>query len=184
MKNKEINKASAENKNLGAQKKKMGLRFHAVLAQSLNGVIGKNGTLPWHEPEDLKSFVRITKGGWLLMGRHTWEGLNGCLPGRKSLVLSSNTSLDIPKDAFLASNWKQAMEMLPQNTTAFIIGGAQIYNDCFFWLDEIWVTLIKTVCSGDTHFDVFHNIHPLEWDMVEQNTLSTKAELFRFKRKI
>ena len=181
-----LQKQSAEDENFGEliqYKTRRGLRFHAVLAQSLNGVIGQESGLPWHEPEDLKSFMKITKGGWVIMGRCTWDSLKGSLPNRQSLVLSRNEKLHLPEGIFLASNWKAAMKMLPENTKAFVIGGAQIYRSSLPLLDEIWVTLVKLVCSGDACFNAFTSINPLEWEVLEQRVLSPRSELFVLRRK-
>ena len=62
----------------------------AIVAVSQNGVIGKNGDLPWNLPGDLKWFRKITMGQIILMGRKTWESLPGALAGRQNWVLSNN----------------------------------------------------------------------------------------------
>ena len=63
-------------------------RFSLIVAKSRNGVIGKDGAMPWHLSSDLKFFKRTTLGKPVLMGRVTWEGLPFPLPGRPNLVLS------------------------------------------------------------------------------------------------
>ncbi len=163
-------------------KQTMGICFHAVLAQSLNGVIGKDGGLPWHEPEDLKSFMKITmkekEERWLIMGRHTWDGLHGPLPGRQSIILSRNPKLSLPDGVYLAANLKQAMQLLPKQCKAFIIGGSQLYMASLPLLDAISVSLIKIVCDGDVYFNIFSYLDSKEWQIERQSTLSPRAELF------
>ena len=66
-----------------------GPRIYLVAAVAANGVIGMDGRLPWHLPEDLKHFKRLTLGHPVIMGRKTWESLGKALPGRENIVVSS-----------------------------------------------------------------------------------------------
>ena len=63
-------------------------RIYLVAAVAANGVIGRKGRLPWHLPEDLKHFKRLTLGHPIIMGRRTWESLGGLLPGREHIVVT------------------------------------------------------------------------------------------------
>src|SRR3954465_10415157 len=65
-----------------------GPKIYLVAAVASNGVIGKDGHLPWHLPEDLKHFKRLTLGHPIIMGRRTWESLPGALPGRDNIVVT------------------------------------------------------------------------------------------------
>ena len=164
-------------------KRKKTLKFHAILAQSLNGAIGLHGSLPWHEPQDLKFFMRTTMGKYLLMGRGTWESFKEPLPKRQSIVLTSKTNLDLPESVHQAPNLTTAMELIPQGEEVFIIGGKRVYEDTLELVDLVWVTLIKLVCKGDVYFNIFNHMQPKEWGIVEQRILSDRAELFVFEKK-
>ena len=171
-----------ESATLLSLKKEKELSFTAVLAQSLNGVIGKEGKLPWHEPADMKSFMETTMGGWLLMGRRTWEGFEGkSLKGRKNLILSRNPKLPLPPGLFLAEDLEQAIHLIPKRQEVFIIGGSGIYKTCFPFLDEIYLTLIKILCEGDVYFNAFDFIKAEQWEITENRILSPRAELFKMK---
>lgn len=163
-------------------KKRKSLSLHAVLAQSLNNVIGAQEGLPWNEPEDLKSFMRLTMGASILMGRQTWDTLQNPLPGRKNIVLSRNTSLEVPSEVILAPNLSELFHMLPDESELFIIGGSQIYELSFPLLDKIYLTLIKLVCKGNVYFNALEKLNAQEWQLEKQHILSPRAELFEFTR--
>ncbi len=165
-------------------KKQKKLRFHAVLAQSLNGVIGLNGSIPWQgkEPEDLKSFAQITKNAWVFMGRKTYESLPKPLVGRKQLVYTQKKNTHVPENVYWISSLNEMMQILPEQIEVFIIGGRQVYESCFFLLDAISVTLIKTVCAGDVFYNIFNEMVMGDWQKIEGKILSPSAELFYFER--
>ena len=163
-------------KNLKKQKK---LHFHVVIAQSLNCVIGSDGKIPWDkEPEDLKSFAQITKNSWVIMGRKTFESLEKPLVGRQNLVLSKSLKKTEIENLYFVSNLNEMMEILPENKEVFIIGGKQIYENCFFLLDKISISIIKTICEGDVYYNIFEELNVKEWKLVEQKILNPRVELF------
>lgn len=119
-----------------------------VWAQSANGVIGRDGTLPWHLPEDLKHFRALTTGTTVLMGRRTWESLPPRfrpLPGRRNLVLSHTpregveTFSDLPRALAAVSG------------EGWVIGGAAMYRAALPVADRIVVTEIRKHFEGDTY---------------------------------
>ncbi len=118
-----------------------------VWAQSANGVIGRDGTLPWHLPEDLKLFRSLTTGTTVLMGRRTWESLPPRfrpLPGRRNLVLSRT-----PQEGV------ETFPDLPQALAAvagdvWVIGGAAVYRAALPLADRIVVTEVQESFDGDT----------------------------------
>ncbi|MEU6130310.1 dihydrofolate reductase [Saccharopolyspora sp. NPDC047091] len=118
-----------------------------IWAQSTTGVIGRDGTMPWHLPEDLKHFRTTTAGATVLMGRRTWESLPPRfrpLPGRRNLVLSrtpqdgAETFTDLP--AALAA----------ADGDVWVIGGAAVYRAALPLADRIVVTEIREPFDGDT----------------------------------
>lgn len=118
-----------------------------VWAQSVNGVIGRGGGLPWHLPEDMTHFRCLTLGTTVLMGRRTWQSLpprSRPLPGRRNLVLSR-----VPQEG------AQTFSDLPQALAAvsgdlWVIGGAAAYRAALPFADRVVVTEIREVFEGDT----------------------------------
>jgi dihydrofolate reductase len=123
-----------------------------VWAQSANGVIGRDGSLPWHLPEDMKHFRSLTAGATVLMGRRTWESLPPRfrpLPGRRNLVLSC-TLQSGPEEGF------ETFPDLPQALAAvtgdvWVMGGAAVYRAALPFADRIVVTEIRELFDGDTY---------------------------------
>ena len=97
-----------------------------VWAQSRDGVIGRDGTLPWHLPEDLKGFSRLTAGSVVVMGRRTWESLPDRfrpLPGRTNVVLTRQAGYEAPVGVLVGS----VDDVLARYPDAWVIGGAEVY---------------------------------------------------------
>jgi dihydrofolate reductase len=119
-----------------------------VWAQSANGVIGRDGTLPWHLPEDLKHFRSLTSGATVLMGRRTWESLPPRfrpLPGRRNLVLSRTPQEGAETFAALAE------ALATVDGDVWVIGGAAVYAAALPFADRIVVTEIQESFDGDTY---------------------------------
>lgn len=119
-----------------------------VWAQSANGVIGRNGMLPWHLPEDLKHFRSLTAGTTVLMGRRTWESLPPRfrpLPGRRNLVLSRTPQEGVE----MFPDLQQALAAASEDV--WVIGGAAVYRATLPIADRIVVTEIREPFEGDTH---------------------------------
>jgi dihydrofolate reductase len=96
-----------------------------VWAQSTSGVIGRNGDIPWHVPEDLARFKQVTVGHTVVMGRRTWDSLPARvrpLPGRRNVVLSRNTDFAADGAEVVGS-----LDIALTDPEAWVIGGAQIY---------------------------------------------------------
>ncbi|MEJ3655996.1 dihydrofolate reductase [Actinomycetes bacterium KLBMP 9759] len=118
-----------------------------VWAQSANGVIGRDGTLPWHIPEDMKRFRELTAGATVLMGRRTWESLPPRfrpLPGRRNLVLSRTPQEGVETFPDLDSALAAA------SGDVWVIGGAAIYSAALPIADRIEVTEVRETFDGDT----------------------------------
>ena len=96
-----------------------------VWAQSTSGVIGRNGDIPWHVPEDLARFKQVTVGHTVVMGRRTWDSLPAKvrpLPGRRNVVLSRQAGFEADGAEVVGS-----LDMALTDPEAWVIGGAQIY---------------------------------------------------------
>lgn len=117
-------------------------RLGAIWAQTIDGVIGRNGTMPWHVPEDLKHFQEVTTGKPVIMGRRTWESLPDAykpLPGRTNIIVSRSVGAVEARDgAIWVSSLDAALEVAhkAQEATgagsladAWIIGGGVLYAE-------------------------------------------------------
>jgi len=105
------------------------MQLNLIFARAANGVIGIHNTLPWHLPEDLAHFKRTTLGCPVIMGRKTWDGLPAKfrpLPGRPNIVVTRQKNWQA-KGAQTAGTIEQACAMCPVDSTAWVIGGAEIY---------------------------------------------------------
>jgi dihydrofolate reductase len=107
----------------------------AIWAQSANGVIGKDGKIPWHYPGDFKRFKRVTLGSTIVMGRKTWESIGKPLPGRRNVVVSRTVGPTPISMTMLG--WDQSVvwcgsveDALQWDTSAdvWVIGGAEVYT--------------------------------------------------------
>lgn len=129
-----------------------------IVAFARGGVIGLKGTMPWHIPEDLKRFKRVTTGSPVIMGRKTHESIGRALPGRLNIVITRQAQYEaagctvVPNvEAALAVAREAARKSGAERI--FILGGAEIYRASREAVDEIWCTEIAMDCEGDAFFE-------------------------------
>lgn len=123
-----------------------------IAARTRNGVIGKDGGMPWHLPEDLKYFKRTTMGHPMIMGRKTFDSM-GALPGRRSIVVTRNR--DWSADGVeVARDLDHALALVGDDDV-FVVGGAQIYHQAMPYADRLYLTEIDREVDGDTFFPEF-----------------------------
>ena len=135
-----------------------------VYAISNNGVIGKNGGLPWHVPSDLKHFKAVTLGKPVIMGRKTWEGLPlKPLPGRQNIVVSRKPGF-LAEGALVVANLDQAIAMAETAQEVCVIGGAELFKAFLPKAHRIYFTRILANVVGDTHMA---ELSADEWQQVE-----------------
>lgn len=126
-------------------------RLHLIYARAANGVIGRNGALPWHLPEDLAHFKRTTLGCPVIMGRKTWDSLPQRfrpLPGRVNIVVTREIDWSA-EGAVVAHSLEAARDLCPPGSDAWVIGGAQIYAQALPLASSVKVTEIAQVFEGD-----------------------------------
>ncbi len=124
-----------------------------------NRIIGKDGALPWHLPEDLKFFRRTTTGHPILMGRKTWESLGRPLPNRRNLILSRTLPAQPSAEVL---RHPDDLAPLGLEGPVYIIGGAEIYQLLLPRTDEILLTVLTDPVEGDTTFPAFEQDFRLE----------------------
>ena len=126
-------------------------RLYLVAAVARNGVIGARGKLPWHLPEDLRHFKKLTLGHPVIMGRRTWDSLPKALPGRENIVVTRSANRDIP-GASVANSVEAAIALCVGETVAFVIGGAAIFAAALPIASGIVLTEIDRDYEGDVYF--------------------------------
>jgi dihydrofolate reductase len=135
-----------------------------VWAQAANGVIGANGALPWHLPEDLARFKALTMGSTVVMGRATWDSLPASvrpLPGRHNVVLTRQPGWTAP-GAEVAGSLAAAVDRPGE---VWVIGGATVYAAALPLADVLVVTELHVVVDGDTRAPAIG----AEWQVVDRD---------------
>ncbi|MEO8723534.1 MAG: dihydrofolate reductase [Sphingobium sp.] len=124
-----------------------------ILARADNGVIGHNGTLPWHLPADLRRFKMLTQGRPMIMGRKTFDSLPGVLDGRRHIVLTRDP--DWQEDGAEVVRSVEEAIRLANAPTISVIGGAEIFALFLDIADRIELTQIYSDVAGDTSIAAF-----------------------------
>jgi len=140
------------------------MTIKAIWAQARDNdgraVIGFQGDMPWHLPEDLAHFRTLTRGHAVIMGRHTWESIPARfrpLPGRINIVVTSLAKLD---GAYIAASLESALELadalvasddLAEDATRWIIGGARLFAAAIETADALEITEIDLTVRGDAY---------------------------------
>lgn len=142
----------------------LSLKVIAIAAMASNRVIGRDGKLPWHLPEDLKFFKKITVGHPVLMGRKTFESilarLGKPLPGRTNIVLSRTMP---PRPGVHVIRHMKELAAIPEVTSpVYLIGGAQLYETLLPKCDEVLLTFIEAPHDGDTFLPTFEDAFALK----------------------
>jgi len=122
-----------------------------IWAQTPTGVIGRDGTLPWHIPEDMAHFRELTRGHPVIMGRATWASLPPRfrpLPGRDNIVLTRTPGLEAA-GALVAHGIDEALRLVGDRH-AWVIGGGQVYEAFLPLADRVEITVVSLDVGGDT----------------------------------
>lgn len=126
-------------------------RLGLIWAQAHQRVIGKDGVMPWHLPEDLAHFKRTTLSHPVVMGRKTWDSLPPRfrpLPGRDNIVITRQPDWH-ENGAQRSTSLREALQKCENSTQIWVIGGAQIYAQALPLADEVVVTEIDADFDGD-----------------------------------
>ncbi|MDP3699285.1 MAG: dihydrofolate reductase [Hylemonella sp.] len=127
------------------------MKLHLIFARAANGAIGKDGVMPWHLPEDLAHFKRVTLGSPVIMGRKTWESIPARfrpLPGRTNVVVTRQPGWTAA-GAHVAHSLPEAMALCGAVSDAWVIGGADIYAQALPLASSAVVTEIEATFEGD-----------------------------------
>ncbi|MDE5549060.1 MAG: dihydrofolate reductase [Clostridia bacterium] len=128
--------------------------INIIVAISKNGVIGKDGKLPWSLVEDMKRFKRLTMGGTVIMGANTYKEIGKPLAGRLNVILSSTIKVD-EENVVVLPSLKQAIEYSKSagcDKEIFICGGEGVYKEAIDIADRLYITHIDAQIDGDRFF--------------------------------
>jgi dihydrofolate reductase len=129
------------------------MKLHLIYARARNGTIGQNNQMPWHLPEDLAHFKRVTLGQPVIMGRKTWDSLPARfrpLPGRVNIVITRQADWQA-EGALRATSIEDAMRLCGDVPDAWIMGGAEIYRQA----EPLASTAVVTEIDADFEGDAF-----------------------------
>ena len=133
------------------------MKLSLIVAIAQNGCIGIDNKLPWYLPEDLKYFRRLTTGNIVIMGRKTYESIGKPLPNRQNIVISRNTDF-AAEGIKTVTSIEQALDVansmadISDIEEAFIMGGAQIYEQSLPLAQRLYITEVKKTVTGDAFF--------------------------------
>ena len=142
----------------------------AIVAMARNRVIGLNGAMPWHLPEDFRWFKRATMGGALLMGRKTFDSIGKALPGRLTLVVTRGKIVTDSLDVLTVHDLAAFRPEDHAPREVWVVGGAEIYAQTLSRCAELYVSLVNAEPEGDTFFPAF------EEDFEEVETVLRQPE--------
>jgi dihydrofolate reductase len=142
----------------------MSVRIALVVAVADNGVIGRDGGLPWNLPDDLKHFKSVTLGKPVLMGRRTFESIGKPLPGRRNLVLTRGT-LAAAEGVEVVASIDAALELVAREPELCVIGGAGVFEQLLPEATRIYLTRVHGEIAGDVYFPPWDAAH---WHEIER----------------
>ena len=136
-----------------------------IVAKASNNVIGKNNSLIWHLPEDLKRFKSLTTGHTIIMGRKTFESLGRVLPNRKHVILCNDMEMNIENENVeVLEDISMLDKYINSEEENFIIGGATIYRLLMPYANKMYITEINQEFDGDV---TFPEINKDEWKVID-----------------
>ena len=130
------------------------IRLAVIVAAAENGVIGRNNALPWHLPEDLRYFKKVTMGKPIVMGRKTFESIGRPLPGRTNIVITRNPDFQAEGVRAVASldealRLAEDIALIDGAQEVVVIGGAEIYKAAIPRAGRLYITEVHASVEGD-----------------------------------
>lgn len=141
-----------------------------IAAVGKNGVIGNKGKLPWHIPEDLQHFKKVTSGHAIIMGRKTWDSIGKPLPNRRNIVISRDKNL-VLDGAEVYQSLEEAIDNAAKtDKTPFVIGGSLIYELAMPLATKMIITEVDYDGEGDSYFPKYDKNRWVKTSSVKGNT--------------
>ncbi|HSM29272.1 MAG TPA: type 3 dihydrofolate reductase [Woeseiaceae bacterium] len=138
------------------------MRISLVVAASKNNVIGRDRGLPWHLPDDLRHFKRLTVGKPVIMGRRTFESIGRPLPDRRNIVMTRDANY-AADGCDVVTSVEEALDAAQGAGEVMVIGGGQVYRDFLPHADRVYLTRVQADVEGDTYF---RDIDRIRWRLV------------------
>lgn len=132
--------------------------FTGIVAMDQSRAIGLDGSIPWHLPEDLRLFKRLTMGHPILMGRKTHDSLGRTLPGRQNIILTRDPDYRAADGALVIHSLADLQRLPLIHPEIMVIGGAQIYTLLLPLLSKLHVSLVHGTHRADTFFPPFESL--------------------------
>jgi len=120
-----------------------------------NRVIDADGAIPWHLPEELKRFKKLTLGHHVVMGRKTWDSIGRLLPGRTTVIVTRQRGYRVP-GARVAHSLDEAIAACGADDEIFVIGGAELYAQALARAGRLYLTTVDAEIAGDTIMPEFN----------------------------
>lgn len=124
-------------------------RLSLIVAMAKNRVIGANGAIPWHLPNELRLFKSVTMGHHIIMGRKTYESIGRLLPGRTTVIVTRQQDYRV-EGAVIAHSLQDAVAACSDDEEIFVIGGGELYLAAMPVADRIYLTVVDAEPVGDT----------------------------------
>ena len=134
-----------------------------IVAVTRNGIIGRDGSMPWHLPDELRYFKKITWGKPIVMGRKTHQSIGKALPGRDNIVITTNPEFDAP-GCQVVNSFEQALAATADADEVMIIGGSSLFEEAMPRAERLYLTLIDADLDGDVRFPDWQ---PDDWQLVQ-----------------
>ena len=152
-----------------------------IVAAAENGVIGKDGDMPWRLSADLKNFKQITMGSTIIMGRKTWDSIQRLLPGRTTVIITRKTDFQVT-GAIVVGSLEAALSAT-EDKSPFVVGGAEIYRLALPHVSRIYLTRVHAVIEGDTvmpeiDFDQWNRLEAVSHSADEKNSHDYSFEIY------
>ncbi|MBF0207926.1 MAG: dihydrofolate reductase [Oligoflexia bacterium] len=156
-----------------------------IVAHGKNRELGKNGKMPWHVPEDLRRFRKLTLGHCLLMGRKTFESIGKPLPGRKTIVLTSGDGIaSAPHlSLFVVNSLMDGIELAKKmgESELFIAGGGEVYAQAYPLAEKLYLSEIDYSGDADTFFPFYS---PEDWIEEQCEQCADTNVVFKVLRRV
>jgi dihydrofolate reductase len=157
-----------------------------IAAVAKNGVIGKNGKIPWHLPEDMKHFRELTTGNVVVMGRRTYEEIGHPLPNRINYLISSTICVE-EETCRTVTSLTEAIKLAQSEIISsgkmhrdiFICGGRRLYEEALPLADRLYLTELSCSVEGDTFFPEWN---PNDFQLADKRICTPQAWFCEYRR--
>lgn len=130
-------------------------RLSLIVAMAKNRVIGADGKIPWHLPNELQLFKRVTMGHHIIMGRKTFDSIGRLLPGRTTVIVTRQQGYAVA-GAKVAHSLDEAVKQCAGDEEIFVIGGGELYRAAMPLADRLYLTVVDAEPAGDTRMPEFN----------------------------